>query len=254
MAIICPFCGGENCDGREICSNCGCQLSKQLPGESGSEGKWVVRCPKCGKEYPVSGQDDRITECDFCEDEFDRMEIGNCIPERVVEHLSKVPSRKESYVCLKEIRSQTVVSVKNDEIIGREGTVARDFFAEHGAISGQHCRLYEKDGSWFLEHRSKTNSTILNHIKLVYGEPVVLHDGDKLILADVFFKVSICEEEKEPVSENPKGQWVIECPVCGKKYYGDSQDFRVAECNGSCSFDDFDKLEIASVLPRYSGG
>lgn len=38
--------------------------------------KWVIICPKCGRNYEVKDESDRISECERC-DEFDRHEIAS---------------------------------------------------------------------------------------------------------------------------------------------------------------------------------
>ncbi len=44
---------------------------------------WSVRCPVCGTEHPVDGPQDRVAQCVFCQDPFDRVRIARTLPRRV---------------------------------------------------------------------------------------------------------------------------------------------------------------------------
>lgn len=44
---------------------------------------WSVRCPVCGTEHPVDGPQDRVAQCAFCQDPFDKVRIARVIPRQV---------------------------------------------------------------------------------------------------------------------------------------------------------------------------
>jgi hypothetical protein len=64
--------------------------------------------------------------------------------------------------------------------IGRNGS--NDVVLSDAAVSGSHCQVYFRGDDFYVEHRSKTNKTVVNGTSVV-GEKK-LASGDKLALGD----------------------------------------------------------------------
>lgn len=168
-----------------------------------------------------------------------------------------------SVLSLYEVRHKVEITVKQDGIVGRLGDIEREFFANSPYVSEHHCRLYFESGHWYVEHLSFTNPTAINSVNIEQDMPNVLRDGDRLRIADLYFKVSAgtveCDdnpdeavsgkENESAEAEKTREIWEIICPICGKIYTNDTE-FRVSECTSQCRADEFDKVAISKVLPR----
>jgi len=255
MAKECLMCGEENIDEATVCHNCGSKLQEST--ETNNAFNWIITCPKCGRIYSVSGPDSRIAICNYCHDEFDKQEIAGSVPVQIKSEQNIADAKKNTCLILTEIRHKETVRIYNSGIIGRVGDISTDFFAADCYVSEEHCKIILSENTWQIEHLGHTNPTSLNGIKLQHNVPMTVREGDRLRIADLVFKVAIetLENTKktEEVFIHNTSKWVVVCPICGKKYYGESADFRVRECTGTCSYDDFDKYEIANVAASYVG-
>ena len=64
----------------------GASINQNVEGAENAEESatmWSVRCPVCGTEHPVEGPQDRVAQCVFCQDPFDRIRIARVLPRRV---------------------------------------------------------------------------------------------------------------------------------------------------------------------------
>lgn len=250
MSMICPLCGEENQDNAKICSICGACLCKEETEKQEEKEEWFIKCPKCGKEHIVLGAMSRILECEYCFDEFDREEIRNCIPQKRIISICDSENSTASYLVLEDRKRKASIKIRKEEIIGREGTILSEIFEQNLYVSRKQAKVFIRNNNWYIEHLSQTNKTAVNRSILSLEMPVRLRSGDMIRFADYFFKVNIENEFNEHVEE-AGGNWIIDCPICGKRYYGDSPEFRVRECTGACSMDEIDKCEIASITPRW---
>lgn len=256
MAKECLMCGEDNLDNAMVCHNCGSKLPDD-PDISLNNVSWVITCPKCGKTYTVSGPNSRINSCDFCHDEYDKLEIANSVPVQVITEENGNDFQESTCLVLAEIRHKETIRIQDSGIIGRMGDISTEFFATDFFVSEEHCKILRCENTWQVEHLGHTNPTSLNGIKLQRNVPMTMRDGDRLRIADLVFKVTIeinrTTNRKEEIFVHNVPKWVVVCPICGKKYYGDSSDFKVNECTGTCSYDDFDKYEIANVSASFVG-
>ena len=164
-----------------------------------------------------------------------------------------------SVLILTEPRKKKVIELTSGGVIGRSGNIEQDFFAKDIHVSDEHCLITNEEGVWRVEHLSHTNPTCVNGKHLKNGFPIALKNGNLLTIADLFFKVSIetrkeknpsvSKEQSEPQTHDNKEtiEWEIVCPVCGKHYPVENSESRISECTGNCSFDEFDKYEIAAI-------
>ena len=135
---------------------------------------------------------------------------------------------------------------KQDEstlIIGREGDVEPEFFAEYRHISRKHCKVIFENGEYYAEHISTaTNPTAINNKTLSPGIKKIIRDGDLLTLADKRFKVSICknsidaEQEIIPAEEI---RYIITCPRCGTEYEVPDINAQKDKCEKCDKYNDY---------------
>ena len=214
-----------------------------------------IECTFCGQENP-----DSAVRCENCGARFAAAQAVSC-----------ENAAQQDACCivlnLYEIRKKKEISIACDGIIGRSGDIEEAFFAADEYVSDVHCRVFFEGGRWKVEHLGHTNPTSINGTELEHNLPMVLRSGDRLKIADLFFKVTLQTVATSEPAAAQAGQsspaaapkttqsenWEITCPVCGKKYLGTDSSFRVTECTGACKYDDFDKYEIAKVLPRKVG-
>ena len=151
-----------------------------------------------------------------------------------------------------EKRSGKEIVIDKSGLIGRNGDIAPEFFAEHDRVSREHCRIILENGEYKIEHLSNTNPTIVDGATLVKGIKIVLRNGCSLKIAHLGFCVAICSNE--PViesafaenatlaaSESP--EYVIICPNCGFTHNVNNLNETIAECN-QCG-DDKKRKKIA---------
>ncbi|MDO4562680.1 MAG: FHA domain-containing protein [Clostridia bacterium] len=74
--------------------------------------------------------------------------------------------------------------LKDSVIIGRgKGCSIK---IEDDTLSLKHCRVFEQDGSYYLEDLKSTNGTLLNGEK-IEGDAIELLDGDKVAFGQMVF-------------------------------------------------------------------
>lgn len=278
MSIECRFCGMTNDDNAVRCEMCNSLLRDEILSTSSvandttsEKNEWRITCPKCGKVYIVTTQDDRIHECSNCEDELDRFEISHIAPVKVQVETTEQQSGKMKLV-LNEIRKKTTIEITHDVVIDREQSeVAPDFFKSDQYISNPHCRFFFEGGNWQVEDLGSLNKTIVNSAELPAYFPTIIRDGGYIRLADLLFRVSIKPEttqvvkqvhdptmnvihEPDTASSNSENAdievWAVRCPICGAHYQVKDATSRIEECPGACSEDEIDRYEIASCTPR----
>lgn len=268
MVIECAFCAEENPENALKCKNCGTTLN---PAESGADSAaycFVVECPVCGTPHDVADENARQEICGYCVDEIDKSKISSVKPLKRLLSTPEGSSDKSSYrpiLTMSEIKGKIKIVVQRDGVLGRRGDFEPDFFGSCPHISEYHCKLFCEEGQWRVEHLSNTNPTSINGIELVHNLSMVIRDGDRLQIADLFFKIAISHNDST-VPEIPHYQqdnreithlgkdlsnvWEIVCPVCHKQYLGESESFHVDKCTGSCSLDEVDTFKISKIRPK----
>lgn len=247
---ICSLCGEENSIGAKICANCGCYFGHLALEKVDSDNNWKIVCPVCKNEYFVSEKTEKIEMCKYCYDDEDKRKIANC-------NAVKVSKRSKDFLVLFERRTKKKIEILEDGIIGREGDIDQDFFSTNMYISSEHCRVTNEKGQWKIEHLSRTNRTLINGINLLRDTKMTIKNNDVLRLSNLVFDVRLVSNNVETIdnqlnsevsSDGNEGNWIIQCPVCGKTYNGNDSNFRIRECNGC--LDEFDKYEIARIRAK----
>ncbi|MBQ5315352.1 MAG: hypothetical protein J6J52_04965 [Oscillospiraceae bacterium] len=161
------------------------------------------------------------------------------------ETFEEKPEQAKKILILENIRDKKIIEVRERAVIGRMGNVEPEYFRKSEYFSREQFIIDICD-KITIEHLSHSTPTELNNIKLVHGKPVVIRNRSIIRVADMTFLATIkdiSEEKKKSV------KWVIKCCNCGKKYYGDTPDFHVYECNGPCLYSDDEnkKYDIRKV-------
>ena len=199
-------------------------------------------------------------ECLLCgEDNIDSAaECKNCGGKFVITETSanlKEEPAPASVLTMTDRQSGKVIIISGSCLIGREGDVEAEFFAEDMHISRRHCNVILEKGEYKIEHLSKVTPTRINNIELSKGIRKTIRNGDCLTIADKTFEVSICHDAVRdetvqdaitPLDNDPVNitKYIIICPKCGSEYEVDNIEDRINEC-GSC--DDYDKHEISRI-------
>ena len=100
-------------------------------------------------------------------------------------------SEDEQVVCkLLRRRTGEVYQLDLPASLGK-GSAASVRISGSRIISRVHARLYTRDGDLFIEDSASTNGTFVNGQRLVQGEPIALHHGDVIRLADEEFELIV---------------------------------------------------------------
>jgi FOG: FHA domain len=76
---------------------------------------------------------------------------------------------------------------RDQMIIGRSGAKSQLVFAKDELLSGQHCRIYQKDKKLFIEDMNSTNGTYLNGVSV--QTPHMLEQDDIILLGSMELRV-----------------------------------------------------------------
>ena len=201
-------------------------------------------CLSCGEDNI-----DSAAECENCGGKSFSSETSANLEEE---------STPASVLIMTDRKSDKVIIISGSCLIGREGDVEAEFFAEDMHISRRHCNVILEKGEYKIEHLSKVTPTKINNIELSKGIRKTIRNGDYLTIADKTFEISICndaarseavQETVVPADNNSVNitKYIIICPKCGSEYEVDTRDDRIDECS-NC--DDYDKREISKIGAR----
>lgn len=91
----------ETCSLQDSCSSQGlspdeCEWAEDdhnrpnpTSGADQVETVWIVTCPVCGTDHIVENENDRVTECSFCTDAFDKTKIARISAHRAMGNAAK---------------------------------------------------------------------------------------------------------------------------------------------------------------------
>ena len=264
--VECLYCGTDQPEGTSRCGNCGAVIMSAASEDrrQQNDSQWTILCPSCGRVHNVPEESSGIPECIFCADEVDRFRIARVLPKkRAMINVSPVESIscKPAGLTLYEVRKKKTIQLEGEGVISRTaGDIDSPLFINNPYVSEPHCRVFMEEGRWKVEDLQSLNKTAVSGVELYPFVAVPLKEGDYLRIADLFFKVSVNSVEVQSLNQESmvipsepevkEEEWRIFCPVCGKEYRGKDSTFRVSECIGACSLDEFDRYEIARETAR----
>jgi len=173
----CPACQTANPVSALLCA-CGADLSGVVPRRASSPrapaeqpAPESLACRDCGEPNPSY-----LILCRTCGTEL------AAEPE-------KIPALVVDF-------SGTRETCRQEEILGREGTLGVDFFQEHPGVSRKHVRLFREGSAWFIEVLSaSTNPTYFEDKKLEKGKSIRLPHGGTLRLSKTCSVELVLEED-----------------------------------------------------------
>lgn len=91
---------------------------------------------------------------------------------------------------LKNLNDNELIKIpENGGVIGRNGTICKEYFCKNPYISRNHIKIYCNRGKYLIEDLGSINGTKLNGLKLYPNTSVHLHGGDVISLANMNFEV-----------------------------------------------------------------
>lgn len=194
-------CGTENEFNAFLCKKCGASIAHITPCEravkenqfdqSSDDDHMVKKCPGCGLE---NNQDSIV--CSKCSHPLDMIESHPKNQADVVEQDTQSlqdthskPRESHSFatimesICLISNKDGTTIQCKNGDILGREGTILKNYFKQYGTVSNIHAKITLKAGLWNVIDLNSSNGTFLNHTKLTPNAEYPLKQNDLLRLS-----------------------------------------------------------------------
>ena len=181
--IYCPKCKSEIDDDSRFCDHCGAE---------------VFYCSHCRR--PGKGQ--RCTACGAPMVRYD--ELGDSAAGMdVLGHVTKRESAMAAAMGATHRSGIPQLFFTNDSlqmrlagvdgaILGRRNGIYRDVLAPCRYISGTHAQLaYAVQSGWTITDRGSSNGTYVNGQKIKANDPVRLRSGDRVVLANVEFRIEI---------------------------------------------------------------
>lgn len=84
------------------------------------------------------------------------------------------------------------LAARDGAILGRTNGEYRNYLASFNYISGTHARLNYMPGSgWCIVDLNSSNGTSVNRRRLMSDMPALLHRDDRILLANVEFRIEI---------------------------------------------------------------
>ena len=195
----CPACGNENTDDVQYCEDCGRELPAEVETatdvadvavESAEITDIEHEAEEAVAEDAVSEEDavvvdDTQDSAEAFTDEVEAFEEdseGHAGEARIIEpHLVVVST------------GEKILLTEQEAIIGREDPISSifpdidttPFGGLEGGVSRKHARVYEKDGSYYIEDLNSTNYTLINKQKVDPSSSQPLAAGDEIRLGRV---------------------------------------------------------------------
>jgi len=104
----------------------------------------------------------------------------------------------EAKLIVVEGATEAEISLKLPTIVGRSGEAALK--VRTSVVSREHCRLYEKKGTLFVEDLNSSNGTFVNEEKI--ADPTKIETGDFLTVGPVTLEV-VCKNDDRSISNDP---------------------------------------------------
>ena len=183
--IYCPKCKSEIDADSRFCDQCGQEIF--YCSHCGRPGKGL-RCTACGAE---------MVKYDDLEE---HKETSNAtVRPQVTKRESMVASALGAthrsgipQLILVNDSLQMRLAGTDGAILGRRNGIYHDVLAQCHYISGTHAILnYTVQSGWTITDRNSSNGTLVNGLRAVPNEPVRLRHGDRVILANVEFRIEI---------------------------------------------------------------
>ncbi len=183
--IYCPKCKSEIDSDSRFCDQCGQE---------------VFYCSHCGRP----GKGLRCTSCGAPMVTYD--ELDPAVAQNNATKRSSVTKRESVVAAAMGVTHRSGIPqlmLINDSlhlqlagtdgaVLGRRTGIYRDVLSVCHYISGTHAQLaYSVQGGWTITDRGSSNGTFINGRKLIPNEASRIVSGDRVVLANVEFRVDI---------------------------------------------------------------
>lgn len=179
--IICPKCKSEIDNNSHYCDQCGVELYYCTRCHRPGKGN---RCTYCGGAMaPYKEEPAEITNVSH---HVTIRESLNATASGAT-HRSGIPQ-----MFLVNDSLHLRMAAVDGAILGRNNGIYRNHLAQCNYISGTHAQLnYMPGQGWCVTDKHSSNGTSVNKQRLMADLPSLLHDHDKLVLANIEFRVEI---------------------------------------------------------------
>ncbi len=92
---------------------------------------------------------------------------------------------------LKLVHASFTITPASGDVLGRTTGPHSNLLGQFPVISSKHAKVELMGDEWFFTDLHSSNKSYLNDSAIVPDSPVKLSDGDKLVLANIPFTVSI---------------------------------------------------------------
>lgn len=99
--------------------------------------------------------------------------------------------KKPAYASLTRVATGEKVDISSDSFVIGRANSANFYITNNTAIGRSHAKIIRENGKVSLVDLNSTNGTFLNGAKASPNVPMSLRDGDKIMLADETFTISI---------------------------------------------------------------
>jgi len=118
--------------------------------------EWKRRCPKCEHQNPPTS-----SECEKDGEDISDVEPVRVGPADELSHAAEFPrARQGEFLILESLELPEVrLTVRDGEIVGREGDVDPSAVPKSDQIQRKHARFFMKNSNWHVEHLPGSTGT-----------------------------------------------------------------------------------------------
>ena len=177
--INCPKCRAQIDNDSHYCDQCGQEILFCTQCHRPGKGK---RCTYCGGKMIVHGESEN--EVTNVTHHVTIRESMNATAQGAT-HRSGIPQ-----MFLVNDSLHVRMAAVDGAILGRSNGIYKNHLMQCNYISGTHAQLNYIPGSgWCITDKNSSNGTSVNHQRLMAEMPSMLRNGDRLLLANVEFRV-----------------------------------------------------------------
>lgn len=178
--IRCPHCGNQNLRSADFCDDCGIRLHSDTASDT------VLPLPPSFLRDDITPHPVRPLS-----------PIGKLFVEEVENKETSQPPGRLTLLLKGQVAKEFLLT-KPATLIGRWDT-GRGIFPEidleqadvETKVSRRHAQIIYQEGHYWIEDLGSLNGTVINRQqRLQQGKPVLLKDGDEIIVGKTFLKFS----------------------------------------------------------------
>lgn len=168
--------------------------------------KYVKYCQVCGAANYLSYKDEYVSACKMCgQDNINNVPTvlakveqednkkNDVLKEASPIKKEEVKSKSErSPITFKQIPNNKIIEIPNNGgVIGRYGDVCKEYFSSYEHISGNHLRIINEKGEYYIQDLNSTNGTKINGSRINSLIKYKITNGCMISISTLLFEVSI---------------------------------------------------------------